>query len=104
MFIEYANSTVELVDTITFTCSNSYEDIDDIYGCENMNDEYMVLVSLTGAYVFEQASGSCIAKVGGYLAYDEEENIFYISGGDAVYTIPFYSTEQLVDIANERVE
>ena len=104
IFIEYANSTVELVDTITFTCTNSYEDIEDIYGCENMNDEYMVLVSLTGSYVFEQASGSCIAKVSGYLAYDEEENIFYISGGDAVYTIPFNSTEQLVDIANERVE
>ena len=43
-----------------------------------------------------------IADVEGFLSYDKEQKIFFVSGGNKkVYEVPFYSLEELVKLAGQ---
>ena len=102
--VVYSDATVDLVDTDSFECIRTLEDLDNVYTCENIGSEYFALIGINESYVFERENASCIAQVAGYLAYDEKENVFYISSHESVYTVPFYSNEELVRMAKEKLE
>lgn len=102
LVVQYDDKQVELVDTATFSLVGTLEITNEVCQVKEVGASHIALCCFAKSYIVEKESNRIIATVDGYLAYDEGENVFYINTKEGVYTVPFYSWQELVEIAREQ--
>ena len=102
--IQYADNSLDVVDMETFTLKKQYDDIKELNEYEDMDENYMIISGNNNGYVLAKDTLDLIADVEGFLSYDKEKKIFFVSDGHKkVYEVPFYSLEELVKLAGQEL-
>lgn len=102
LVVQYEDDAVEIIDTTEFSVKKRYEDMDSLMDYSSMNQEYFVLRDSDFGYVIAKDSFERIAKVDGYVSYDENNNLFLVCDSkEEVYQVPFYTVKELVEMAKE---
>ena len=102
LVVQYEDDAVEIIDTTEFSVKKRYEDMDSLMDYSSMNQEYFVLRDSGFGYVIAKDSFERIAKVDGYVSYDENNNLFLVCDSkEEVYQVPFYTVKELVEMAKE---
>lgn len=104
LMIQYADNSLDVVDMETFTLKKQYDDIKELNEYEDMDENYMIISGNNNGYVLAKDTLDLIADVEGFLSYDKEKKIFFVSDGHKkVYEVPFYSLEELVKLAGQEL-
>lgn len=104
LMIQYADNSLDLVDVETFTLEKQYDNIKELNEYEDMDENYMIISGNNNGYVLAKDTLDLIADVEGFLSYDKEKKIFFVSDGHKkVYEVPFYSLEELVKLAGQEL-
>lgn len=104
LFIQYEDDSLDILDSSTCMMKNQYDDIEELNECTDMDENYIVISGISNGYVLDKNTLTLMADVQGFLSYDKDNQVFFVSGPqEKVYQVPFYSLDELTQLAKKEI-
>lgn len=102
LFVVYLDDKIEVLDAKTVQLKNTITVNEYITSYCKLNDDYYLLSDYETGFIVKANTNVVVATIPYFASYDAQSNTIYIKNDEDIYSVPFYSLEELLELNKAR--